>query len=121
MSQFQLSPGPAVSEPASSVLPSCVLAVLQRLDLSTPIKNPRRDFSNGFLAAEMMARFHVSALSLTSSILCARSWPCGMLSQFYILIGSLCHQMQPADVQMHSYENGTSERVKRDNWDQVCR
>jgi hypothetical protein len=41
--------------------------VLQRLDLSTPIKNPRRDFSNGFLAAEMMARFHVSSTGADSA------------------------------------------------------
>lgn len=28
---------------------------------------------------------------------------------------------QPGDVQMHSYQNGTSEPVKRDNWDQVSK
>ncbi len=51
--------------PPSAVGAAMLLALLflQRLDLSTPIKNPRRDFSNGFLAAEMMARFYVSAPS----------------------------------------------------------
>lgn len=78
---FGYSPPP--EEP--NLLCRDVWRFVQRLDLSTPIKNPRRDFSNGFLAAEMMGRFY------------------------------------PGDVQMHSYQNGTSEPVKRDNWEQVCR
>ncbi len=55
---------PASSQltPTPPAVAAVMLLVLQRLDLSTPIKNPRRDFSNGFLAAEMMARFYVSAL-----------------------------------------------------------
>jgi hypothetical protein len=53
---FGYSPPP--EEP--NLLCRDVWRFVQRLDLSTPIKNPRRDFSNGFLAAEMMGRFYVS-------------------------------------------------------------
>lgn len=34
-----------------------VYKFLQRLDLSCPIKSPRRDLSNGFYVAEILSRF----------------------------------------------------------------
>ena len=37
---------------------------LQSLDLSTPIKQPRRDFSNGYLIAEVLSRYHPTAIDL---------------------------------------------------------
>jgi hypothetical protein len=50
----------------SASTPSVLLLLLlsatqpQRLDLSTPIRNPRRDLCNGFLAAELLSNFYVS-------------------------------------------------------------
>eukprot|EP00878_Enallax_costatus_P044480 GHUV01053122.1.p1 GENE.GHUV01053122.1~~GHUV01053122.1.p1 ORF type:complete len:144 (+),score=33.03 GHUV01053122.1:317-748(+) len=76
---FGYSPPPEVG------LGRDVYKFLQRLDLSCPIKNPRRDLSNGFYVAEILSRFFA------------------------------------ADIQMHSYQNGTSERCKRDNWEQIKR
>eukprot|EP00775_Hariotina_reticulata_P009053 gene9053-9223_t len=36
---------------------------------------------------------------------------------FYV--AELLSRFHPADIKMHSYQNGTSERCKLDNWDQI--
>ena len=45
-------------------LPRDLHVWLQSLDLSSPVKHPKRDFSNGYLVAEIVSRYLPGALSL---------------------------------------------------------
>ncbi|KAM8786911.1 spermatogenesis-associated protein 4 [Rhynchonycteris naso] len=69
--------------PKSSRLSRSVLRWLQGLDLTFFPKNITRDFSNGFLIAEIFSIYY------------------------------------PWDLQMSSFENGTSLKIKLDNWGQL--
>ncbi|KAK2945242.1 putative camsap CH domain protein [Blattamonas nauphoetae] len=66
-------------------LPREMIKWLQTLDLSVSVKNPKRDFANGFVIGEIFGRYF------------------------------------PREVSMHTFDTGTSQNAKSQNWEYLNR
>lgn len=96
-----------------------ILKWLQSLDLSYSIKNVKRDFSNGFLVAEIFSRYFPMDVQVRPPLdFAPKMYPYAPFPYKYpsppliLTFGSL--PLNP--LQMHSYDNGISLTKKLGNW-----
>ncbi len=87
-----------------------VLWWVQSLDLAFPVKNARRDFSNGFLVAEMFSRYYPREVALhsysTNSCVAERKDNWNQLARLFARIGLDTNQDELNNI-MHSTEGAS--------------
>jgi hypothetical protein len=98
----------------SSGLPREILKWVLSLDLSYPVKNPRRLEKADASAAQTWCClddfFNASPYQGTRSPSCHRDFANGFL------FAEILSRYYPAEVQMHSFENVASSERKKSNW-----